>query len=956
MKKLILGLLLLVGFNGWGQKDTLEYTTAREVADVVFGLLDAELYGNALFDRSLSEHELLIKQIKGDYSGIADAYSWLQAYSDIGVSYTNPKYMLPDTLLINKITNSYLQYQRESEEEKVIQPFGLLLHEMSKIDSNLYQKQNAFSNQRSQLKLNPAFDEKQIYSKVMFKDAALLELYGKHGYEGGIIKYNRDFISTGPNIKLLSIQLDVGNGFQEFSEKNNKINYRIVKDRQVGRAAVNYSLNGRNQNDTLSFYLTTEIYKYKNQGGYQEKSVNRWDKKNIKYPSDNHDIKYAIKYGCGNSNKIRRPVIIAPPYRPSIQNVSFRKYYDQFDFKSLISSLSEMGYDVIFIKQTPGNRGIDHAGGILAGFVKHINQKKKENFPNENWENIAIGFSAGGQHWRWALKVLEKEHMEWGTPHHHTRLYIPFDSPHWGANVPMFAQAVYYEFNRTWNPIAAAVYDNLKDAASRSMLINHIAGSTISSSNSDRIIYPAPDVIRQNLMNNLENSFNHQFTPINDLRRTFPTFTRNVAVSTGHNSADYNDEFGLSPGEKLFTQNYPIPAFIGWKHINRRINASREGTASSVFKRREIRMAAFIVPILLHRHYKTNGAYEWDMAQGGYKNEFYDQWWFPVSPIVILRTTGLFLGTKHYNGNMNFLPMVSALGINPTIWENDDLYYNLKDEGLMYNEFNFDINFPSNTYGYPNLAHPNTHFDITPFEAIYCDPQTYQHIKMQESVDDDDLDDTYLVHTRNFILDEVEADIVYLQNKTIGKNHIQWAPNYRYKAWYKAYDKVIIGDTITPKTNLGPFIIEKTGEVNAYACNGVVMKPGFHTQQGSKYHAFVHCDGCSRPREQGMKTNNGQHNEKRADEKQLMQAEDDNTNDEARQKTVLKVYPNPSDKGFTIEFPEPEGSYIITDTNGKIIKENRVLSQTVFIELPKGIYFLKWMSSNGVQTKKIIAL
>jgi hypothetical protein len=24
-------------------------------------------------------------------------------------------------------------------------------------------------------------------------------------------------------------------------------------------------------------------------------------------------------------------------------------------------------------------------------------------------------------------------------------------------------------------------------------------------------------------------------------------------------------------------------------------------------------------------------------------------------------------------------------------------------------------------------------FTITPFEAVYCDPQTYQHIKMQES-------------------------------------------------------------------------------------------------------------------------------------------------------------------------------------------------------------------------------
>ena len=243
-----------------------------------------------------------------------------------------------------------------------------------------------------------------------------------------------------------------------------------------------------------------------------------------------------------------------------------------------------------------------------------------------------------------------------------------------------------------------------------------------------------------------------------------------------------------------------------------------------------------------------------------------------------------------------------------------------------------------------------------PFEAIYCDPQTYEHIKMQKSVDSDNLDDTYLVHTRNFILDEVEADIVYLQNKTIGKNHIQWDTNYWYKAWYKAYDKIVFGDTVTPKTDPGPYIIEKTGEITAYACNGVVLKPGFHAQAGSKFHAFAHCDGCSRPREQGMKTNTGENNENRTDEKQALQTHHFNSNDIPHQKTVLKVYPNPSDNGFTIEFPEIEGKYIISNTNGKLVEESKVLSKTIFIQLPKGVYFLKWINKNGIQTQKIIAI
>jgi hypothetical protein len=102
----------------------------------------------------------------------------------------------------------------------------------------------------------------------------------------------------------------------------------------------------------------------------------------------------------------------------------------------------------------------------------------------------------------------------------------------------------------------------------------------------------------------------------------------------------------------------------------------------------------------------------------------------------------------------------------------------------MYNQFN-STQF-SNTYGYPNLGHPNAHFNITPFEAIYCDIYTSEHIKLHASVDENNYDDVFLVHTRNLIVNEIESDVVYLQNKTIGDNHTQTDPTYRYRAWYKA--------------------------------------------------------------------------------------------------------------------------------------------------------------------------
>ena len=213
--------------------------------------------------------------------------------------------------------------------------------------------------------------------------------------------------------------------------------------------------------------------------------------------------------------------------------------------------------------------------------------------------------------------------------------------------------------------------------------------------------------------------------------------------------------------------------------------------------------------------------------------------------------------------------------------------------------------------------------------------------------------DNYLVHLRNFILDEVEADIVYLQNKTIGKNHIQWDPNYHYKAWYKAYDKIVFGSNVTPKTDPGPYNIEKTGEITAYACNAVVMSDGFHAQAGSSFHAYIKCDDCSRPREISGISRDGE------DGAVLRQKTSSRTSDEGikhSEVTQLKVYPNPSNKGFTIAFSKVEGKYIISDINGKVIQRKDVFQPSIIINLAKGIYFIKWINKDGIQTQKMIAL
>jgi hypothetical protein len=66
--------------------------------------------------------------------------------------------------------------------------------------------------------------------------------------------------------------------------------------------------------------------------------------------------------------------------------------------------------------------------------------------------------------------------------------------------------------------------------------------------------------------------------------------------------------------------------------------------------------------------------------------------------------------------------------------------------------------------------------------------------------------------------------LAYLQNKTIGDNHTQMDPTYKYRAWHKAFTRIEIGNLVTPKTDPGDYIIEKTVDITVYAGQSAVLK------------------------------------------------------------------------------------------------------------------------------------
>ncbi|MDY0090318.1 MAG: T9SS type A sorting domain-containing protein [Flavobacteriaceae bacterium] len=153
----------------------------------------------------------------------------------------------------------------------------------------------------------------------------------------------------------------------------------------------------------------------------------------------------------------------------------------------------------------------------LVTLIEHINSQKVG-----DEQNVIIGPSMGGLISRYALRYMEQNNLE-----HETRLYISFDSPHLGANVPigfqhMFNYMAYGPLGET--TIQGIVDGMLKSPAARQMLIDHFeghlqSGNATEFNNNIQLPIGAP---------NFRNAFQTELDNMG-----FPQTTRNVAISNG---------------------------------------------------------------------------------------------------------------------------------------------------------------------------------------------------------------------------------------------------------------------------------------------------------------------------------------------------------------------------------------------------------------------------------------
>ena len=129
------------------------------------------------------------------------------------------------------------------------------------------------------------------------------------------------------------------------------------------------------------------------------------------------------------------------------------------------------GFDVTLVNFP---NGADYVERNAMALVALLNRENAKLTANGSAEKISIiGPSMGGLVSRYALAYMEKNGMN-----HNTRLWVSFDSPHLGANIPIAAQENLYFYGYKGRQDQAKIKfdENFRSPAARQMLIEQLDG------------------------------------------------------------------------------------------------------------------------------------------------------------------------------------------------------------------------------------------------------------------------------------------------------------------------------------------------------------------------------------------------------------------------------------------------------------------------------------------------
>lgn len=321
--------------------------------------------------------------------------------------------------------------------------------------------------------------------------------------------------------------------------------------------------------------------------------------------------------------------------------------YGDSGAKTLKAYIHDGHYDLIYVDFDDGTASIPVNAAYVQAAIAHINGIKATNGSVE--KNVVIGASMGGVVGKWALRSMEIEEED-----HETEIFITFDSPMRGANIPLGLQAFLRDMNSMKifgktpaelddTGAAAAGWAILNTPAAKQMLYYHIDGCN-----------GEPNCWLNNI-SSMHANFYGQFLALGDL--DIPEY----AIVNGAINSSYSEEFGSGAillEDDVFKHfavgtgdDYGVPG-VHWIKLNTKLWSLPGSSADDYVYHRSYRHVVILVPIISTRHYKVvaGAPQKYDNAPGGLRSF----------------SSGTDEGLKWKHTAFTFIPTISSLSLNTT--------------------------------------------------------------------------------------------------------------------------------------------------------------------------------------------------------------------------------------------------------------------------------------------------
>lgn len=254
--------------------------------------------------------------------------------------------------------------------------------------------------------------------------------------------------------------------------------------------------------------------------GYENESI----------PINGHGQAFIVYHTNTCDRVLRKPIIILNGFDPGshhgLKYLHDRLYYNN-SANNFGDEMLAKGYDVIYLFYPPytvngkqidgGSDYIQRNAFILIKLIQTVNQTLQQNGSIEKL--TIVGPSMGGLISRYALAYMEHNNMP-----HNTRLWVSFDSPHLGADIPIGDQWTLDYLGNTvgLKPAKLKLDSTINTPAAKEMLLHHYSTSTES---------PTPYYTRNNFMQELNNL-------------GFPSQLRKIALINGAGNGLAQGSFG----------------------------------------------------------------------------------------------------------------------------------------------------------------------------------------------------------------------------------------------------------------------------------------------------------------------------------------------------------------------------------------------------------------------------